>query len=672
MSITSNQFRSTTIYGNFYNVDNSVNSIPASAFFQRDISLNGNLLSSGIITQSGTTGFNTLKNTLIGNIGQNIGSTISQTYGTTTLNQLNQTQIRGNLNVNQGDMNVSNGNLTITNGNIVSSIKQVGSLINNTLSNCSITNSLTVAGVDFSSKANISYVDTGLSLKLNITDYNSNNITNIQNLQDQINLKVNTTDYNNNNTTLNNAIGLKVNTTDYNNNNTTLNNAIGLKVNTTDYNTNNTNLNNAIGLKVNTTDYNNNNTTLNNAIGLKTDKTYTDSQLALKLNINNPTITGNLIAEGNLDISRNLHVHNTLQTSPLHYNDSTPITNLSYLPTNPFVGSETNILTFNINTNNSIFTLNINTPLSNQESGTLGASVSTTNNRINNISLFLYQNDTLLQTITASYTLSGTYNSYSPTGSSVGYSYQQYLGMVSGSFVINTTTLNNDGTDLFSIRMTITSQRINPISGSSFGYILNTNVSGKSSTGPITINQTRTGYISPAYTTTNQSLIYSTVDTYTGSITCNEILSNTLYNQGAIDTGSMKCNSNIYTSQLFATAAITGTILTAVGFIQAVRTITTQNVYLPETPLANIYLLGYNSGMNVNLAYASEDYIGSIYYIRKIPPLLTNSNISFILASGCKLYDNLTVYTDSTPFTNTNYTLLYGGSGVWYFLNKAN
>ena len=500
MSITSNQFKSTTIYGNFYNLDNSVNSIPASASFQRDLTIGGQLSVNGVSFSS-----------KVDNSSNNIALTL---------------------------------------------------------------------------KSDKTYVDTALALKSDKTYVDT-------------------------------------------------------------------------------------------ALALKSDKTYVDTALALKLNITDlsystntiTTINNNLTINGDLDISRNLHVNNVLQTSPLHYNDTTPITNLSYLPTNPFVGSLTNILTFNINTNNSIFTLNINTPLSNQESGTLGASVSTTSNRINSISLFLYQNNTLLQTITASYTLTGTYNTYTPTGSNVGYSYQQFLGMVSGSFVINTTTLNNNGTDLFSIRMTITSQRLNVISGSSFGYIVNTNVSGKSNTGPITINQTRTGYVSPAYTTINQSLIYST-DT-SGSITCNEILSNTLYNQGVIDTGSINCNTKIYTSQLFATTDITTTSLTAVGFIQSVRTITIQNVYLPETPLVNIYLMGFNSGMNVYLSNAIEDYIGSIYYIRKIPPLLTSNNIFFIPASGCKLYDNLTVYTSSINFTETNYTLLYGGNGVWYFLNKS-
>jgi hypothetical protein len=107
------------------------------------------------------------------------------------------------------------------------------------------------------------------------------------------------------------------------------------------------------------------------------------------------------------------------------------------------------------------------------------------------------------------------------------------------------------------------------------------------------------------------------------------------------------------------------------GFIQAVRTITIQDVYLPETPLANIYLMGYNSGMYVNLAYASDAYIGSIYYIRKIPPLLTTNNIFFIPASGCVLYDNLTAYTTSTAFTNTYYTLFYKGNGVWLFFSRA-
>ena len=41
--VPANQFRSTFVYGNFANFDNSSSSIPARAFFQRDIGVGGNL-----------------------------------------------------------------------------------------------------------------------------------------------------------------------------------------------------------------------------------------------------------------------------------------------------------------------------------------------------------------------------------------------------------------------------------------------------------------------------------------------------------------------------------------------------------------------------------------------------------------------------------------------------
>ena len=46
---TFNKFKSTTIYGNFNNVDYPDNSVLASAYFQRDLTISGNLTSSGII-----------------------------------------------------------------------------------------------------------------------------------------------------------------------------------------------------------------------------------------------------------------------------------------------------------------------------------------------------------------------------------------------------------------------------------------------------------------------------------------------------------------------------------------------------------------------------------------------------------------------------------------------
>ena len=46
---TFNKFKSTTIYGNFNNVDYPDNSVLASAYFQRNLTISGDLTCSGII-----------------------------------------------------------------------------------------------------------------------------------------------------------------------------------------------------------------------------------------------------------------------------------------------------------------------------------------------------------------------------------------------------------------------------------------------------------------------------------------------------------------------------------------------------------------------------------------------------------------------------------------------
>ena len=43
MSITSNKFKSTTIYGNFSNVDDKVSNIQANSFFSGSVTISGNL-----------------------------------------------------------------------------------------------------------------------------------------------------------------------------------------------------------------------------------------------------------------------------------------------------------------------------------------------------------------------------------------------------------------------------------------------------------------------------------------------------------------------------------------------------------------------------------------------------------------------------------------------------
>ena len=345
MSITSNQFKSTTVYGVLSNVDDTVNNIPASVFFQRDVSLNGNLLSTGIITQSGTTGYNTLRNSLIGSIAQNIGSTINQTTGTTNFNTLNKTNLTGELNINNGNLNLNNGNLTITNGNIVSSIKQIGSSINNTLANCAITNSLVVAGVNYNTalglKSDTSYVDTALDLKVNTTDYTTNNTT----TNNAIDLK-------SDKTYVDTALDLKVNTTDYTTNNTTINNAINLKSDKTYVDT-------ALDLKVNTTDFTTNNTTINNAINLKSDKTYVDTALALKQNTitSSSRLNTNLIGTGVISntelncldgVSSNIQtqMNNKLNITDYNSNNTSNIQNLQ-----DQINLKVNITDYNDNNN---------------------------------------------------------------------------------------------------------------------------------------------------------------------------------------------------------------------------------------------------------------------------------------------------------------------------------
>ena len=52
---TFNMFKSTTVYGNFNNVDYPDNSVLASAYFQRNLTVSGDITCSGIINGIGGT-----------------------------------------------------------------------------------------------------------------------------------------------------------------------------------------------------------------------------------------------------------------------------------------------------------------------------------------------------------------------------------------------------------------------------------------------------------------------------------------------------------------------------------------------------------------------------------------------------------------------------------------
>jgi hypothetical protein len=345
MSLTSNQFKSSTIRGVFNNVDDTVGNIDASANFQRNVSIGG------VITQTGTNGFNTLQNVFInGNIAQNVGGTIEQFPGTTDYNILNGTRFRGNV-------EISGINSVLT----VSNFSAGG--------NCTVGGNLVVGGVDYSTKTSKSYVDTQLATKADISYVESGLATkaNISYIDSQLALKVNTTDnttalatkqnsitslsrLNTNligtgiisNTELNYLNGVssnlqtqidsKLNVSDYNSNNTTntqnLQDQIDSKVNIADYDTNNININASIANKLSSITQNpingdisfsnsinitngltmggyavfNNNVicndelecngnfllngiNLNDKLALKSDKTYVDNELALKLNL---------------------------------------------------------------------------------------------------------------------------------------------------------------------------------------------------------------------------------------------------------------------------------------------------------------------------------------------------------------------------------------------------
>ena len=213
MSLTSNQFKSSTIRGVFNNVDDTVGNIDASANFQRNVSIGG------VITQTGMNGFNTLQNVFInGNIAQNVGGTIEQFPGTTDYNILNGTRFRGNV-----EISGINSVLTVSNFSAGGNFTVGGNLV--------------VGGVDYSTKTSKSYVDSGLATKVNTTDNTSALALKADKtyVDTQLALKVNTTDnktalaLKSDKTYVDTQLATKVNTTAFNANNSTLTNLINTK-----------------------------------------------------------------------------------------------------------------------------------------------------------------------------------------------------------------------------------------------------------------------------------------------------------------------------------------------------------------------------------------------------------------------------------------------------------
>jgi hypothetical protein len=105
MSLTSNLFKSTTVKGIFSVVDDTVNHVDASANFQRNVNIGGNLVANGLIVQginflskANTTDVNSALATKLNISDYNINQII-QTGGTGNANTFNDSTIAGNITI---------------------------------------------------------------------------------------------------------------------------------------------------------------------------------------------------------------------------------------------------------------------------------------------------------------------------------------------------------------------------------------------------------------------------------------------------------------------------------------------------------------------------------------------------------------------------------------------
>ena len=705
--------------------------------------VNNSITGTHIITQSGI-GFNTLKNTLFnGNIGQIVGSTISQTIGTTTYNALNKTNLTGDFNVNNGNININNGNLTITNGNLVSSIQQIGNITNNMrntnfVGNVDISGNLTLSGsltydiLDIDAEnlivrqdASMNNVDISgnLIVKDVLHTYNSeykNSIaynfvqttetTGIVVLSFSViaNVSANLTiGYISPLSVKENGLRALVDETTT----TTINSCVAnLYKDAVLYDTNSASSSNGYGvvqsftigadpippanafnyqkyimtlsgfftinhisspsitnytieLVINSTRTNALAPSTYNLILNTTQSGYTQSAViayspavvadyqatnyssAISFpSFPSSTDMGTIVC--NEIINNNLYNYGEIITDSISVNNvlDTYTTDNIYNINQNLENSGFGILTFSVKPNISgTFVISFVCPLSIKENGirpTTGNQTSITT--FNSCVADLYKNSvsTGSSVSMSSSNGYGIAQTFVIQGGAVGvipYNYQKYITTLTGSFTYNhtsSTSITN-----YAVRITLSRSDTSPVCQIQKIVMINTTFSSFIQSGLFSSSPTFINNFQAVDNFTNLNVY----NDYTGVLVNNKLVNNNIYN-----------SENITTQ----------------GLIQTIAPIVTSGVVsLPESTLSNVYLLAKSGGTTVTLTNASENYKGAIFYIRKISPTTLANNTTFTVETGASFVVNVTTYTTSQTSTGVYFILLYGGSGVWYFLN---
>jgi len=622
MSLTSNLFKSTTVKGIFSVVDDTVNHVDASANFQRNVNIGGNLVANGLIVQginfsskANTTDVNSALATKLNISDYNINQII-QTGGTGNANTFNDSTIAGNITISNTLQSFPNSltrgyfydfsqptDINIGIGTETTVFSFYGT--HKTVANSTITliipySASEIGGMGFISPPLItlySNVNIGTTPATVYSFYVSatNAVINLAcNIPISLNESGNMAPYNlyNTNSTLSSA-----NIYVYKNGN--LSQTI----------TGTPNI--AFG------------TNYSYLIRGNITPAYNYSQYILKL-VNSFTI--NHITSGSNDFYEiRVGITFTRNQSPAISSTYSYVANTT---------TSTSSISTNVTLNNST------SPTWTTASFTPTIPNYTTTNTINSGIISLYKNGSFLSSNTI--TVNTTPFNYSVSSGLMDYNYNQYLGKIQTDVVVNH---SSSPTPVFyEIKVSLNTTKPLSVNSSSFNYVMNTSTStSTSSTNVSLLTTTPTGYINGVYNNVNNS---GYIDSYlgTGSVIMNQLIGSSIFTQGMISQVKYITGTTFQLPLGFSTGGFT-----------------------------NTYLIKSGADVSISLSRMDNLFIGYIIYFRKINPTTSLHKVSFLAGGGCVIYDqtaSVSSVSSLLNLTNTSYSIIYNGNGDWYFINR--